>query len=109
MTATFYNTQQAIQDQQQDMPCVEFSAMGFDSFVSQDASVSTASTTSTTASSNLTSGWGSTISRRSYACLKTLGETEASKMHRPSRQIPKQSTSLDDGQTWGYFVDTPDE
>jgi hypothetical protein len=105
MTAQFYNNQQAIQEEQQGMPCVEFSAMAFGSFESQDASVSTSSTTSSSLS-----GWGSAVSRKSYACLKTLGEVEASKIHRPLRRIPNQSKSLVDvGQGWGYFVDTPDE
>ncbi len=89
------------------MPCVEFSAMGFSSVASQDASVSASSTTT---SSSLLSGWGSAVSRKSYACLKTLGETEARKMQRYPRTIASRQISRVEpmGDTWGYFVDTPD-
>ena len=89
--------------------------------------------TSLSSSSNLSglSGWGSTISRKSYACLRTL-EEESRKVERQQQQynnnlrphtLQRQSQSKfyqDEaseqsqihksrcvGETWGYFVDTP--
>ncbi len=101
MTATLY-TQQTIQEQEQDTPCVEFSAMGFGSLQSE-ASVSTSSTASSL------SGWGSAVSRKSYACLKTLGEEESRKLHRPPRRMMlRQESAQLAGPAWGYFVDTTD-
>ena len=110
MTATnFFQNQQSIHEIE-DVPCVEFSAMGFASYESQQ-SFSTASTTSSAElgkrSSNL-SGWGSTISRKSYACLKTLGDNEARKIQRPTNQFPRQSAATETADNWGYFVDTTD-
>mmetsp|Transcript_28385 Transcript_28385/g.42102 ORF Transcript_28385/g.42102 Transcript_28385/m.42102 type:complete len:136 (+) Transcript_28385:84-491(+) len=109
MTANFYQNKQTYQ---QDVPCVEFSAMGFETHESQQ-SFSTASTASVSSSAALSrsshlSGWGSAISRKSYACLKTLGENEARKMHRPPSRIPRKVATQETADSWGYFVDTPD-
>ena len=59
------------------------------------ASTSTAST-----EPNL-SGWGSAISRKSYACLSSL-DSQA-----PKQQLQRQVRNVPScGPTWGYFVDT---
>ena len=73
------------------------------------------------ASSSQLSGWGSAVSRKSYACLQTL-EAESQKrrpqlptvtrrhtltsQQRPNRVYTQQLPIV--GETWGYFVDTPD-
>lgn len=61
-------------------------------------------------------GWGSAVSRKSYACLRALGESERAKEELDSssttssnsqKTIPRQSAIIE-GEAWGYFVDTPD-
>jgi hypothetical protein len=114
MTANLYQNHQ--QTYQQDVSCVEsscgeFSAMGFATHESQQslstASLSSTSTAGLSRSSNL-SGWGSTISRKSYACLKTLGENETRRMQRAPSRIPRKVATQESADSWGYFVDTPD-
>jgi|AntRauTorckE5430_2_1112549.scaffolds.fasta_scaffold70022_1 hypothetical protein len=116
--ASLYQNEQAMHEHE-NVPCVEFSAMGFARYEHEhehesQLSLATASTMSSTGlssglsrSSNL-SGWGSAISRKSYACLKTLGETEARKMQRPPRQVSRTVAIPEVGENWGYFVDTTD-
>lgn len=75
------------------------------------------------------SGWGSAVSRKSYACLRTL-EEESRKadlqrqqqqqlqqrhcLHRQYQQnyqqVPRRPIEQPQyvGEAWGYFVDTPD-
>jgi hypothetical protein len=95
-----------------DEPCFEFSAVGFPSgpgsYQSQKSTPSSYNTTASTTSSNL-SGWGSAISRKSYACLKTLDETETRKMlagNPPKQLSSRQVPPTVSGQAWGYFADT---
>jgi hypothetical protein len=109
MTATFYNQQQSFQQEQsQDVPCVEFSAMGFGSHMNETSSYPSEQSfaTSSTVQTNL-SGWGSAVSRKSYACLKTLGENEARKEQKKMTRMPRTAAPVQ-GDSWGYFVDTPD-
>lgn len=72
---------------------------------------------SSVSSSSQLSGWGSTISRKSYACLRTLeAETvrrEATRHRFPA--VPRCPSSIQQLQSqpsanasWGYFVDTPE-
>lgn len=87
-----------------------------------DATASTNSCSSsfksTVSSSSQLSGWGSAISRKSYACLRTL---EAECRHKGTLQHnnisraygkydlkPQQVQTQYVGEGWGYFVDTPD-
>ncbi len=86
--------------------------------------------TSISSSSNLSglSGWGSAVSRKSYACLRTLEEEsrkadllkqqQQQRPHtliRPNSQFYQQGAPAQIqnnryvGDTWGYFVDTPDQ
>ncbi len=114
-----FQQQQMIQEQEQvHVPCVEFSAMGFDHQPSRDNSFASAggascqsdtSMTVATAATNL-SGWGSAVSRKSYACLKTLGEMELrkSQLNQRNNGIPRQPSQIVEGEAWGYFVDTVD-
>lgn len=107
--ASFQKQLYTYQQQVAEVPCVEFSAMGFGTHASQQSlsTASTASSSKLSGSSNL-SGWGSAISRKSYACLKTLGENEARKEQIPSRFAARNTSIPQTGDTWGYFVDTPD-
>ena len=87
---------------------VEFSAMAFTK--SHHSQRSTVSSSSCRSGSSSLSGWGSAMSRKSYACLKTLGETEAMKESKSNKEIssrPRPSNHV--GESWGYFVDTLDE
>ncbi len=103
-----------IQEQEHvQLPCVEFSAMGFDqsrdnSFVSARDDDSFKTGVSSAASS--ISGWGSTVSRKSYACLKTLGDMELRKSEtsQMNNNIQRQQSQIIEGEAWGYFVDTVD-
>ena len=79
------------------------------------------SSLSSLASSSQLSGWGSAVSRKSYACLQTL-EAESQKrrpqlptvtrrhtlpvQERPNRVYTQKLPIV--GETWGHFVDTPD-
>ena len=112
---TFQQQQQRIiQEQEQQASCVEFSAMGFgyhshsSNFSDYDSCKSEMSVTS-----NI-SGWGSAVSRKSYACLKTLGETETRKsqlshsrtnVSRQARARVVEGVEVET-ESWGYFVDT---
>jgi hypothetical protein len=114
-TDYIYNhTTEKLQNFKIDEPCFEFSAVGFPSgpgsYQSQTCTPSSYNTAASTTSSNL-SGWGSAISRKSYACLKTLDETETRKMlaSKPPKQLSsRQLSSTVSGQSWGYFADTID-
>ena len=107
MTMYSQQQEQIIKEHQRLAPCVEFSAVGFDhhSEAGSYGSLNTFSTASST-NSNL-SGWGSAVSRKSYACLKTLGETEERKMETTKKALPRQPRAIE-GDSWGYFVDTPE-
>ena len=121
MTANFYeemSVQGPQQEQNEEVSCVQFNAMSLSFEASRqygsqqsNTSESTASTLSSTRT-NL-SGWGSAISRKPYACLKTLGENESRKMNLPrqSRAAVPRSKPMGmnvQGDSWGYFVDTPE-
>mmetsp|Transcript_11526 Transcript_11526/g.21545 ORF Transcript_11526/g.21545 Transcript_11526/m.21545 type:complete len:110 (-) Transcript_11526:436-765(-) len=107
MTVSFHQNQ-TLSYQEEDVPCIEFSAMGFSCHGSQQSFTTASSSVSsaTSRSSNL-SGWGSAVSRKSYACLKTLGEMEARKLQRPPKQVARKVAVQDTSDSWGYFVDTP--
>lgn len=102
MTANYYENH--LVEQQKEVPCKEFSALGFVSHGSQDASDSASSVS---ASSNL-SGWGSVVSRKSYACLQTLVKEEGDRDQIASRQSRRKQNEVHSGPSWGYFVDTPE-
>ena len=74
---------------------------------------SASSFVSTVSSTSQLSGWGSAISRKSYACLRTLEEETRRFPHQQQAVAQKlvrrnlQQTPYN-GETWGYFVDTPD-
>ena len=93
-----------VQSPFQETKRVEFSAMHFGP-CSEDCrseeTCSFASTSTASTSSNLT-GWGSAISRKSYACLSSLDDTV------PTQTMPRRvrSSMPSNGPTWGYFVDT---
>ena len=116
MTIAFY-TQESVQghqQQQMEVPCVQFSKMNFNQ-TRQDnhstSTISTASTTSTASTRSSLSGWGSTISRQQYSCLKTLADSVTNTPQVSRRNIvtqqPSEEMEIEDA-TWGYFVDTPD-
>lgn len=108
----FNHATQKLQNMKLDEPCYEFSAVGFssatDSYENQSVTPSSYNTAASATSSNL-SGWGSAISRKSYACLKTLNETETRKMlGEPPKQLNSPVPTSMHNQSWGYFVDTID-
>ena len=81
------------------------------------SSTCTSSCMSSFSSSTNLSGWGSAISRKSYACLRTLEEesrmqpykTAAARQQQQSKQVRRQVEERSYvGESWGYFVDTPD-
>lgn len=87
------------------------------------ASTCASSYMSSMSSSTNLSGWGSAASRKSYACLRTLeeqqsrrrpfGTTQQLQQLQPQPQQPKRMRrQIQDrsyvGESWGYFVDTPD-
>lgn len=86
--------------------------------VADDATASTYSSrySSSMSSSSQLSGWGSAISRKSYACLRTLeaeclehGAPKAPPAYpRPNEMPRQQSHRAPLGDSWGYFVDTKD-
>ena len=90
-----------------------------DTSSSDDTSSTCASSymSSMSSSTNL-SGWGSAISRKSYACLRTLEEESrrqpyqrpaAAQQQHQSKQVRRQIQDRSYvGDSWGYFVDTPD-
>ena len=61
---------------------------------------------STASSSSQLSGWGSVVSRKSYACLRTL-EAESQRAIAQQQQVRQIQQTPEIGDTWGYFVDTP--
>ena len=90
-------------NQKIDRPCVEFSAMHFgpcpvDCRTEEACSFASSSTVST--ASNMV-GWGSAVSRKSYACLSSLDNRA------PTQTLPRRVNSVPiSGPSWGYFVDT---
>lgn len=111
MTANYFNNQQSFQEQQQDVPCVDFSAMSFgyqgspsSFYTAASASSEQSSSSGKSRSANL-SGWGSAISRKPYACLKTLCESTSKKNQRPHKKV-RSAVAIQSGESWGYFVDT---
>jgi hypothetical protein len=82
-----------------------------------DDSTCASSFASSFSSSSQLSGWGSIVSRKSYACLRTL-ETESTSTGKQSQKRSLQEDGQQKrrkiqlapivGDSWGYFVDTPD-
>ena len=111
MTIYTQQQQEIIQERQEQAPCAEFSAMGFGSYASQDSfnSFDTASSTSSSQQLGL-SGWGSAVSRTPYTCLKTLADDESRKLqsNASSQSSIVRQPRIIEGESWGYFVDTPD-
>jgi hypothetical protein len=77
--------------------------------------VTLSSLASSVSSSSQLSGWGSIVSRKSYACLQTL-EAESTRKYSQKRCLPQEQQQKRRkiqetpfvGDSWGYFVDTPD-
>ncbi len=80
-----------------------------------DDSTCASSLASSVSSSSQLSGWGSIVSRKSYACLRTL-EAESTRKHSQKRSLQQEQQQKRRkiqetpvlGDSWGYFVDTPD-
>ena len=94
---------------------LQLSSMALDPYrnmAKQEADDSTTSTCasgymSTASSSSQLSGWGSVVSRKSYACLRTL-EAESQRAIAQEQRVRRQAQQTPEiGDTWGYFVDTP--
>ncbi len=111
MTIYTQQQQEIIRARQGQAPCTEFSAMRFGSYESQDSfnSFDTASSASSSQQFAL-SGWGSAVSRKPYTCLKTLADDESRKLQSngSSQSSIARQPRIIEGESWGYFVDTPD-
>mmetsp|Transcript_16680 Transcript_16680/g.19028 ORF Transcript_16680/g.19028 Transcript_16680/m.19028 type:complete len:120 (+) Transcript_16680:173-532(+) len=102
------------------LPLHQFTLMGLSPCTVQSQSQDCDSETNTIATSyrssvstsSQLSGWGSAMSRKSYACLRTLEEECRRIPQRPPtahkrRRVSSTKTSSS-CPSWGYFVDTPD-
>jgi hypothetical protein len=96
--------------------CPSKYTVGVDDATSRTVS-STSSYKSSISSSSQLSGWGSAISRKSYACLRTLEAECRLKGTPPCNNIPRHYRAREPmpqqqkethfvGEGWGYFVDT---
>jgi hypothetical protein len=89
----------------------QLSLMALDPYASVDSeadkSSCASSTMSSVSSSSQLRGWGGIVSRKSYACLRTLeAESTRRSLQQQKRRKIQQTPIV--GDSWGYFVDTSD-